>query len=127
MIDLPKIKNDFGRITMVENKPSFPFDVKRIFYLYGITKGESRGSHAHKKCHQFLVAIAGSFNVQLDDGNSHKTVLLSQSNKGIHVPPGIWASETDFSVGATCLVLASHIYEEQDYIRDYNEFKKLKK
>ena len=122
LLELPKIKNRNGNITFIENNIEIPFDTKRIFYLYDIPGGESRGAHAHKECHQFLVAASGSFEVQLDDGKVKKTVLLNQPFRGLHIPPGIWASEVNFSSGAICLVMASHIYDESDYIRDYKEF-----
>ena len=122
VVELPRIKNRAGNITPVENNEHVPFDVNRIFYLYDIPGGEDRGAHAHKECHQFLVAASGSFEVQLDDGKVKKTVLLNQPYKGLHIPPGIWASEVNFSSGAVCLVLASHKYNENDYIRDYNKF-----
>ena len=127
LIELPKVKNRSGNITAIENNIHIPFDVNRIFYLYDIPGGESRGAHAHKQCHQFLVAASGSFEVQLDDGNIKKTIMLNQPFRGLHIPPGIWASEVNFSSGAICLVLASHTYDENDYIRDYIEFKKNEK
>jgi len=126
LIELPKIQNRAGNITPVQNLEEIPFEVKRVFYLYDIPGGVSRGAHAHKKCHQFLIAASGSFEVLLDDGNIKKSIMLNQPFKGLHIPPGIWASENNFSSGAICLVLASHIYEEKDYIRDYNRFIKLK-
>ncbi len=122
LIELPRIKNRTGNITAVENNIEIPFDIKRIFYLYDIPGGEDRGAHAHKECHQFLVAASGSFEVQLDDGKIKKTVSLNQPFVGLHIPPGIWASEVNFSSGAICLVLASHKYDEEDYIRNYKEF-----
>ena len=122
ILELPRIKNRSGNITVIENNKEIPFDVKRIFYLYDIPGGESRGAHAHKECHQFLVSASGSFEVQLDDGKVKKTVMLNQPYKGLHIPPGIWASEINFSSGSICLVLASHMYDEGDYIRDYNTF-----
>ena len=127
LIELPKIKNRAGNITAIENNINIPFGVSRVFYLYDIPGGEDRGAHAHKKCHQFLVAASGSFEVQLDDGNEKKTVMLNQPFRGLHIPPGIWASEINFSSGAICLVLASNKYDEKDYIRNYNEFLKVKK
>ena len=127
LIELPKIKNRSGNITAIENNMHIPFDINRIFYLYDIPGGESRGAHAHKQCHQFLVAASGSFEVQLDDGNIKKTVMLNQPFRGLHIPPGIWASEVNFSSGAICLVLASYTFSEDDYIRDYNEFKNIVK
>ena len=127
VLDLPKIENRAGNITPIHNNKEIPFTVQRVFYLYDIPGGENRGAHAHKECHQFLVAASGSFEVQLDDGNTKRTVMLNQPYKGLHVPPGIWASEVNFSSGAICLVLASHSYNENDYIRTYNEFLKFKK
>jgi len=127
IIELPRIQNRSGNITAIENNIEIPFDAKRIFYLYDIPGGESRGAHAHKECHQFLVAASGSFEVQLDDGKVKKTVMLNQPYRGLHIPPGIWASEVNFSSGAICLVIASHKYNESDYLRDYNEFLNCKK
>lgn len=127
LIELPRIQNRSGNITAIENKIEIPFDAKRIFYLYDIPGGESRGAHAHKECHQFLVAASGSFEVQLDDGKVKKTVMLNQPYRGLHIPPGIWASEVNFSSGAICLVIASHKYNESDYIRDYKNFINYKK
>lgn len=121
VIDLGKINFDEGNLTVVENE-NFVFDVKRIFYLYDIAGGESRGAHAHKVCHQFLIAAGGSFEVQLDDGKYKRQVFLNRPNIGLHIPPGIWAAEMNFSSGAICLVLASHTYSEIDYIREYSEF-----
>lgn len=121
VIDLGKISFEQGNLTVVENK-DFPFDVKRVFYLYDIAGGESRGAHAHHECHQFLVAASGSFEIQLDDGHYKRQVFLNQPNVGLHIPPGIWASEVNFSSGSICLVLASHSYNEKDYIRNYDDF-----
>lgn len=121
--ELPRIQNRSGNITPVHNKKEIPFTVERIFYLYDIPGGIDRGGHAHKECHQFLIAASGSFEVQLDDGKVKKTVLLNQPFRGLHIPPGIWASEVNFSSGAICLVMASHFYDERDYIRNYDKFK----
>ena len=126
LIELPKIKDSSGNITAIENNIHIPFAVNRVFYLYDIPGGEDRGAHSHMDCHQFLVAASGSFEVLLDDGKVKKTVMLNQPFRGLHIPPGIWASEINFSSGSICLVLASHKYEESDYVRDYNEFLKLK-
>ncbi|MNT21319.1 TDP-4-oxo-6-deoxy-alpha-D-glucose-3,4-oxoisomerase [compost metagenome] len=122
LIQLRKIKNRSGNITAVENGDDIPFDVKRVFYLYDIPGGESRGAHAHKECHQFLIAASGSYEVLLDDGKVKRQVLLNRPDIGLHIPPGIWASEVNFSSGSVCLVLASHTYNEADYIRDYDVF-----
>jgi hypothetical protein len=121
LIDLGKINFDEGNLTVVENK-CFPFNVKRIFYLYDIAGGESRGAHAHKDCHQFLIATSGSFEISLEDGKYKRQVFLNRPYLGLHIPPGIWASEENFSSGAICLVLASDTYNELDYIRNYDDF-----
>ncbi len=127
IIELPKISNRSGNITPIEGIKNLPFDIRRVFYSYDIPGGESRGAHAHKECHQFLVAASGAFEVLLDDGRNKRTVLLNRPFYGLHVPPGIWASEQGFSSGSVCLVLASHSYEAEDYIRNYNEFLEYKK
>ena len=127
LIELPKIENRSGNLTSIQNSIEIPFDIKRIFYLYDIPGGKDRGAHAHLECHQFLIAGSGSFDVLLDDGKSKKLVTLNQPYKGLHIPPGIWASEINFSSGSICLVLASHKYDEKDYIRNYNDFLKYKK
>ena len=126
LIDLPKIENRSGNITVIENNLDIPFEVKRIFYIYDIPGGESRGAHAHKECHQFLVSASGSFEVHLDDGINKKTVMLNQPYTGLNVPPGIWASENNFSSGAICLVMTSDLFDKDDYIRDYQDFLKFK-
>ena len=126
VIELPKIENRSGNLTSIQNSIEIPFDIKRIFYLYDIPGGKDRGAHAHLECHQFLIAGSGSFDVLLDDGKSKKLVTLNQPYKGLHIPPGIWASEINFSSGAICLVLCSHKYDEKDYIRNYNDFLKYK-
>lgn len=122
LIELPKIHNPEGNLTPIENSIEIPFDVKRVFYLYDVPGGESRGAHAHKSCHQFIIAASGAFEVLLDDGKTKRVVQLNRPYIGLHIPPGIWASEINFSSGSICLVLASHPYNENDYIRDYNEY-----
>ena len=126
VIELPKIHNRAGNITPIEGIKNIPFNVKRVFYLYDIPGGEDRGAHAHKKCHQFIIAASGSFDVMLDDSVNKKTVNLNRSYYGLHIPPGIWAAEQSFSSGSVCLVLASALYDAKDYVRDYNKFIKLK-
>jgi hypothetical protein len=122
IIELNSISNRAGNITPVTSNENVPFDIKRVFYLYDIPGGEERGAHAHKECHQFLIAASGSFEIELNDGINKRTVNLNRSYFGLHIPPGIWASEKGFSSGAICLVLASHKYEEEDYIRNYEIF-----
>ena len=127
LIYLPKIENRAGNITPIHNNIEIPFQIKRIFYLYDIPGGESRGAHAHKECHQFLVAASGAYEILLDDGKSKRLVQLNRPYIGLHIPPGIWASEINFSSGSICLVLASHEYSENDYIRQYSDFLNYKK
>ncbi len=122
IIELTRISNRAGNITPVQECADLPFAIKRVFYLYDIPGGETRGAHAHKKCHQFIVAASGSFEVVLDDGKEKKTVTLNRPFYGLHIPPGIWAAEQGFSSGSVCLVLASELYFEFDYIRNYSEF-----
>jgi len=122
LLHLNQIGDRNGHITAVNNNREIPFAVKRIFYLYDIPGGESRGAHAHKECHQFLVATSGSFEVLLDDGITKRQVLLNRPDLGLHIPPGIWASEINFSSGSICLVLASHEYNEGDYLREYGDY-----
>lgn len=126
IIELGKIHNQAGNITVIENVDKVPFKTKRIFYIYDIPGGEDRGAHAHKECHQFLIAASGSFSVHLDDGIKNKTVNLNRPYFGLHIPPGIWANEFDFSSGSICLVLTSHKYDELEYIRDYNDYMTFK-
>jgi len=123
---LPRISAESGHITAVHNSIDVPFDVKRVFYIYDIPAGEDRGAHAHKDCHQFLIAASGSFEVFVNDGIHGKTLFLNQPFMGLHIPPGIWAQEQNFSSGSICLVLASHLYDESDYIRDYDEYLKYR-
>ncbi len=122
---MPQIGDRQGHITALNNEIEIPFSINRVFYLYDIPGGASRGAHAHRACHQFLVAASGSFEVLLDDGFTQRLVQLNKPNMGLHIPPGIWASEINFSSGAICLVMASHEYDEKDYIRDYQAFKNI--
>lgn len=126
IIELPRHKNRAGNISIAENGLHLPFDVKRVFYIYDIPGGEDRGAHAHKECHQFLIAASGSFEIELDDGEIKRTVALNRPYYGLHIPPGIWAAEKGFSSGAICLVLASAKYDENDYIRTYDAFKSFR-
>ena len=112
-----------GNITVVENNYTVPFEVKRTYYLYDVPGGESRGGHAHKELSQLIVAASGSFIVTLDDGNIKRTFLLNRPNQGLYIVPGAICALDDFSSGAVCMVLASEGYSENDYIRDYEDFK----
>ena len=115
-----------GNLTVVENGITVPFDVKRIFYLYDVPGGASRGGHAHHSLSQLLVAVSGSFSVTLDDGTVRRTYLLNHPYQGLIIEPGIWNTLDDFSSGAVCMVLTSDIFSEEDYIRDYKDFLKLR-
>ena len=126
VIELPRIFSRAGNITPVSNSVNIPFEVKRVFYIYDIPGGEDRGAHAHKQCHQFLVAASGSFEIELNDGITRRTVILNRPYMGLHIPPGIWAAEKGFSSGSVCLVLASHKYDESDYLRKYEDYIKFK-
>jgi hypothetical protein len=111
-----------GNLTYIYQNVHVPFDIKRVFYSYDIPGGEDRGAHAHKKCHQFIIAASGSFEIVLDDSINKRTVMLNRPFWGLHITPGIWASEQGFSSGSICLVIASEGYDENDYIRNYNDF-----
>ncbi|NTV08983.1 MAG: WxcM-like domain-containing protein [Chlorobium limicola] len=123
IIEFSTIENREGSISIIENDISIPFAVKRSFYIYDIPAGKDRGAHAHKRCHQLLVAACGSFEVEMDDGKSKRTVVLNRPYFGLHIPPGIWAAEKGFSGGSICMVLTSEKYDEHDYLRDYEQFK----
>jgi hypothetical protein len=122
VVDLGKIHNPAGNITVLEENISIPFGVKRVYYLYDVPGGAERGGHAHKKLQQLIVAASGCFDVMLDDGKNKKIVELNRPYYGLLVIPGIWRELINFSSGAICLVLASELYDKDDYIRDYQEF-----
>lgn len=122
IIELDKHHKIKGNITVIENNKTVPFDVKRIYYLYDVPGGEARGGHAHRNLYQLIVAASGSFNVVLNDGKNTKTITLNRPYQGLFIVPGIWRELDNFSSGSVCLVLASEKYDENDYIRDYNEF-----
>jgi len=111
-----------GNLTVVENDNTLPFNVKRVYYLYDVPGGENRGSHAHKNLEQLIIAASGSFRVTLDDGKCKRSFFLNRPYQGLYVKPGMWRDLDDFSSGSVCMVLASEIYDKEDYIRDYNEF-----
>ena len=126
IIDLRKISDPRGNLTPIEGGIDVPFDIKRIYYLYDVPGGESRGAHAHKQLYQLIIAASGSFSVTLDDGMNKKSFNLNRSYYGLLIVPGIWRVLDDFSSGAVLLCLASEHYEADDYIRDYDEFLKYK-
>lgn len=127
MIEIDKHHHVKGNISVVENSKTVPFDVKRVYYLYDVPGGESRGGHAHKELRQFIVAASGSFDVTVDDGDVKRTFTINRPYRGLLIVPGIWRELDNFSSGSVCLVLASTEYSADDYIRDYNEFKQYKK
>ncbi len=126
VVDLEKIHNRAGNITIYQNGTPSPFDVKRVYYLYDVPGGSERGGHAHKELYQLIIAAGGSFNVILDDSRNKKVVELNRPNYGLLVVPGIWREIVNFSSGAICLVLASAKYDENDYIRDYSLYQQFK-
>ncbi|MCR5709031.1 MAG: FdtA/QdtA family cupin domain-containing protein [Bacteroidales bacterium] len=111
-----------GNLSVIENGRSLPFDVRRIYYIYDVPGGESRGAHAHRELNQLIIAASGSFTITLDDGVSRKSFFLNRPYQGLFVRPGLWRNLEDFSSGAVCLVMASDVYRSEDYIRDYDEF-----
>lgn len=127
IIELPKIHNPAGNITAINNNKEVNFNIKRIYYLYNIPGGESRGGHAHKNLYQLVVAASGSFDIIINDGTNIKKIFLNHPNKGLFIVPGIWREIENFSSGAICLVLASEKYDENDYIRNFNDFLNFKK
>ena len=122
LIELPKIHDPRGNLTFVEGNNQIPFDIKRVYYLYDVPGGSDRGGHAHKTLSQFIVAMSGSFDVVLDDGEAKQRFHLNRSYFGLYVCPMMWRYLDNFSSGAVCMVLASTRYDESDYYRDYGEF-----
>lgn len=122
VLELPKIADARGNLTFVEQQRHVPFDIRRIFYLYDVPTGADRGAHAHRQHHQFLICLAGSFDVEVDDGTDRRMIHLNRPWKGLHVPPMIWAAEKNFDPGSVCLVLSSDLFSEEDYIREYDAY-----
>ncbi len=124
IIDLPKIVDPRGNLTVAEQIDNVPFEIKRVYWVYDVPAGESRGGHAHKRLKQLIVAVSGSFHVTLDNGHERATILLNHPWQGLLVDVNTWRTLDDFSSGAVCMVLASEHYDEDDYIYDYQEFLK---
>ena len=121
IIDIPKIENDKGNIAVIEND-AIPFEIKRVYYLFDIPSSAKRGGHAHKNLTQVVIALSGSFDVVLKDGNNSKIITLNKPDKGLLITKNTWRELENFSSGSVCLVLASDVFKEEDYIRDYDEF-----
>jgi dTDP-4-dehydrorhamnose 3,5-epimerase-like enzyme len=122
IIELPKIADPRGNLSVIEANKQVPFEIKRVYYLYDVPGGETRAGHAHMKTQQFIIAASGSFDVILDDGKQRKTYALNRSWKGVYIPPMIWRELVNFSSAAVCLAIVSTYFDENDYIRDYREF-----
>lgn len=123
IIELPKEEDPRGSLSYIYNHVQIPFDIKRVFYIYDVPAGKDRGAHAHKECWQFIIAASGALKVYLNDGYHEKTMELNRPYQGLLIPPGIWAHEKEFTTGALCLVLASHDFDESDYIRSFDQYK----
>lgn len=122
IIELPKHIDPRGNLTVAEQHKNVPFDIKRVYWTYDVPGGESRGGHAHREIYELLVATSGSFTVTLNDGKDTATILLNHPWQGLLIPPGTWRTLNDFSSGAVCMVLASELYDEDEYINEYDEF-----
>lgn len=122
LIDLPKIFDPRGNLTVAEEFTNLPYKISRVYWVYDVPAGESRGGHAHKHCREFIIAVSGSFTVTLDDGHDKQTFLLNHPYQGLLVETGVWRTLDDFSSGAVCLVLASDVFQEEDYIREYADY-----
>ena len=125
IISTMKFRDDRGVLSVFEEFKGVPFRIRRVFFLSEIPHGASRGGHAHKAIHQFVIAISGGFDLVLDDGTESKSIFLDNSDHGVHVVPGVWGGLHNFTTGAICMVLASDLFREDDYIRNYSEFRKF--
>ena len=126
IINLPKISDPRGNLSFIDSEINVPFRINRVYYLYDVPGGAERGSHAHKRLKQLIIAVSGSFDVTLDDGRERKKFHLSRCHLGLFITPMIWRYIDNFSSGSVCLVIASELYDEYDYIRDYDEFLRIK-
>ena len=124
IIEIPTIKDDRGDLSFIENDSFLPFSLKRIFYIHAIPKDAERGGHAHKRLQEFIICLKGSFDLHLDDGTNKKILSLNSASSGVYTPSMIWRDMKNFSEGCICIVIASELYDEEDYYRDYNKFLK---
>jgi len=124
IVNFPKVTDYRGNLSFIEENRQIPFQVKRVYYLYDVPSGASRGGHAHKELEQVVIALSGSFDVILDDGANRRTFFLNRPHYGLYIPPGIWRELENFSSNSVALSLVSQIYDESDYLRDYDEFKR---
>jgi hypothetical protein len=122
LVDLPKVLDPRGNLTFIEGNKHIPFDISRVYYLYDVPGGAERGGHAHKALSQLIIAMSGSFDVVLDDGEKKKRIHLNRSYQGLYVCPMIWRELDNFSSGSVCMVLASNLYDEEDYYRNYDDY-----
>jgi len=125
IINFPKITDARGNLSFVEEHHQIPFEIKRVYYLYDVPSGATRGGHAHKELEQVVISLSGSFDVVLDDGHSRKKFFLNRPHYGLYIPPGIWRELENFSSNSVALSLVSQVYTESDYVRDYGTFKKM--
>ncbi len=124
-INLPKILDERGNLSFIEYPNHIPFDIKRVYWIYDVPGGEKRGGHAYKNLYELIIAISGSFDVIIDTGLEIKKITLNRSYKGVYIPKMVWRSLDNFSTNSLCLILASNAFDQEDYIRDYNDFKSL--
>jgi len=126
IIELKKINNRAGNISVVENNLSIPFKINRVYYIYDVPGGSDRGGHAHKTLEQYVVAVSGAFDIIIDDGRNKKSIRLDRPYIALHIKKGIWREMRNFTSGSVCMVMASHPYDKEDYIDNYKVFKKFK-
>ena len=125
LITLSRHHHDNGNLSVVEDYNELPYSIERVYYLYDVPGGEERGGHSHHECYEFIIAVSGSFDIEIFDGKEKRTVTLNRSNNGLLIVPGIWRVLNNFSSGSVCLVIASHKYDESDYVREFDEFIQL--